>query len=217
MKSLSLAQWGCALTGLFAALCAVESPARADIVQVTGTITQDLTDSGATAGSNPALEAIKDGDLYSVQLTFNGPILAPGVFSLTSVQFKDLTHPVVENAFISGSMTITQSSGVDTFSALGCLIDAVTCLAGNQLDLNFEIPSSGLNMTGVAASAVPGIFPSMDLLEDGGSSDIHGTVTSYGLVAAAPEPPARPILVAAAACILWRALRMKQRPSGKIL
>jgi hypothetical protein len=73
------------------------------------------------------------------------------------VLFKDLTHPATEAAFISGSMRITQSSGVDILSVLGCLIN---CSSGNQLNLNFQIPSSALHQSG--AAAVPGIIPSTD-------------------------------------------------------
>lgn len=92
----------------------------------------------------------------------------------------------MESGFISGSVTIAQSGAVDQFSVLGCLIDAATCVLGNELDLNFQIPAAQLNQAGVTAQAIPGLLP-LDLLEDGGNTDIQGSVTGDSY-AAVPEP-----------------------------
>jgi hypothetical protein len=80
---------------------------------------------------------------------------------------------------------------MDEFSLLGCLSTGSGCLLGNQLDLNFMIPSSSLNLGSVVASAVPLLTP-LDLLEDDGTTDIQGSVTSYSYsppsTAPVPEP-----------------------------
>jgi hypothetical protein len=58
-------------------------------------------------------------------------------------------------------------------------------MAGNQLDGNFSIAAAGLNSQNVAATGM-GLAP-LDLLEDDGVTDIHGSVTSYSETAV-PEP-----------------------------
>lgn len=172
-------------------LCLTSVPMRADAISLIGTITQDPADSGVTSTSNPTLLNVTDGDPYTVTLGFAGAITSPGTFNLTSILFSDPTQSASESAFISGSMTISQSAGVDTISVLGCLIDTSSCATGNELDLNFTILAAELNSTGVPAQAVPSITP-LDLLEDGGNTDIHGSVTSYSYqsagVPAVPEP-----------------------------
>jgi hypothetical protein len=161
----------------------------ASAITVGGAITQDTQDVGIPAVANPGLNNILDGDSYSTVLNFSGDITLPGTYALTSILFTDAAAGASEAAFVSGSMTIVQSAGVDQFSVLGCLIDASTCLLGNELDLNFQIPAAQLNDTGVTAQFIPSLLP-LDLLEDGGSTDIQGTVTSYSYAGTStvPEP-----------------------------
>ena len=159
-------------------------------ITVTGVVTQDLADAGATAVANPGLNNVFDGDPFTVTLNFSGDITAPGgPFTLTSVLFNDPTAGASEGAFISGSMTITEVTGMDQFSVLGCLVDPVSCFQGNELDLNFQIPSAGLNQTGVSAQFIPALLP-LDLLEDGGDTEIQGSLSgySYASTAQVPEP-----------------------------
>jgi hypothetical protein len=206
------------LAGLsFSGLCVTGAPGRADAIMITGAITQDPADGGVTSTSNPTLINVTDGDAYSVNLNFSGAITTPGTFNLTSILFSDPTNSASESAFISGSMTITQSAGVDTFSVFGCLISPSACLAGNQLDLNFAIPSGLLNSTGVTAQAVPALTP-LDLLEDSGNTDIQGTVTGYSYQAvsgpAVPEPSMLAFLGLVSVALLAARPRVRRRHSA---
>jgi len=189
---------------------------QATTITIQGTINQSTADSGTPAVNNPSLNNIADGDAYTVTLTFSGPVTAPGTFALTSVLFSDPTAPASESAFISGSMTITQSAGNDQFSVLGCLIDASSCLLGNELDLNFMIPDPQLLQTGVSAQPIPALLP-LDLLEDDGNTDIHGTVSSYSYAAdsAVPEPSTLGMFGAALASLTILGLRSKQRARSR--
>ncbi len=192
--------------------------ASAGTILLTGKITQDLADSGETAIANPSLNSIVDVDSYSILLTFNGAIsFIPAGISLNSIQLTDLTHSASESAFLSGSMTINQNAGVDVFSVLGCLTDPSTCVLGNELDLNFQIPASGLGLTGVAAQIVPGIVPSMDLLEDSSNSEIQGSITGYsatGVTSGVPEPATISFTILGLALTLC--MRGSQTHRGKI-
>jgi hypothetical protein len=56
----------------------------------------------------------------------------------------------------------------------------------------FAIPIAGLNAQNVSAQTVPGVLP-LDLLEDDGVTDIHGSVSTYsytgsGTGTVVPEP-----------------------------
>jgi hypothetical protein len=120
---------------------------HADNITLTGTITQSQNDQpGNPAVNNPSLNNINDGNSYSATLNFTGSILLPGSYSLTGALFSDPTGPATENGFTSGTIVISQSSGVDTFSVQACLT-GFTCNTGNELDLNFTIAASGLNGT----------------------------------------------------------------------
>ena len=63
-----------------------------------------------------------------------------------------------------------------------------TTVNGNQLDASFRIPSASLNSLNVAA---PGLDPPhpLDLLEDDGITDIHGSITSYSYTGSASVVP----------------------------
>ncbi len=123
---------------------------------------------------------------------FTGLITAPGTYDLTggSLTFSVPTAPASEASFGSFSLTITANGGFDDFSFRGCLTTGSGCLAGNQLDANFRILATGLNAQNVMATGLDPPHP-LDLLEDDGVTDIHGTITSYsytGRVSAVPEP-----------------------------
>jgi hypothetical protein len=79
----------------------------------------------------------------------------------------------------------------------------------DQLDANFKILSTMLNSQNVAAIGLDQPHP-LDLLEDGGATDIQGTITSYsysGPLSAVPEPsPA--VLLGCALTALFAASRM---------
>jgi PEP-CTERM motif len=173
-------------------------------ITVTGVVTQDPADAGATAVANPSLNNVLDGDPFTVTLNFSGDITAAGgPFTLTSLLFSDPTAGASEGAFTSGSMTITQVSGMDQFSVLGCLVDPVSCFQGNELDLNFQIPTAGLNQTGLSAQFIPALLP-LDLLEDGGGTEIQGSLSgySYASTAQVPEPSTMLLFAASLAGLL---------------
>lgn len=192
------------------AIAGAAAAVRADAITISGNITQDA---GGNASANPGLNSIVFGDAYNVTLNFSGTIASPGTYSLTSILFSDPAAGASESAFISGSMTITQAGAVDQFSVLGCLIDSVTCLLGNELDLNFQIPAAQLNQAGVTAQAIPALLP-LDLLEDGGSTDVQGSVTGYSYAAAStvPEPSTIGLLGCALAGLI--AIRIKKTKLG---
>ena len=124
-----------------------------------------------------------------------------------SLTFSVPTAPASEASFDSLSLTITANGGFDEFSFLGCLTTGSDCLVGNQLDANFRILATGLNSQNVAATGLDPPHP-LDLLEDDGITDIHGTITSYsytGRVSAVPEPSFAVLL----GCILAGAVAAK--------
>jgi len=90
------------------------------------------------------------------------------------------------------SLTVSPDGRYDDLSLLGCLPTGSGCLTGNQLTANFRISSVSLNSVNVPAEAIPGITPSLDLLEDEGVTGIQGAVTSYSYL---QEPR-----------LLWRSL-----------
>jgi hypothetical protein len=172
--------------------CVFASSASAQTtITVGGTIYQP--NANPPAMNNPSLDNIMPGDVYSVTLNFIGSITIPGTYaSFSGADFADLTNSAHENQFISVSLTISPpSGGMDEFSVLGCLSTGSGCSVGNQLDLNFMIPASSLNALNVTTQSVPSLTP-LDLLEDDGTTDIQGSVTSYSYtpaVSTTPEPP----------------------------
>jgi hypothetical protein len=162
---------------------------RADTITVTGAVTQSTEDGTGPAINNPSLNTILDGDAFTVILSFDGSINAPGVFGLTGLNiiFRGAFADAVERNFDSGLLTVTQTSGFDDFSLFGCLTTGSGCNQGNELDLNFIIPSGQFGGQSVVAEGVPDLLP-MELLEDDGATDIHGSITSYSNASATPEP-----------------------------
>jgi hypothetical protein len=161
--------------------------AHADSITLTGTITQSQNDQpGTPAINNTSLNNINDGDSYSATLDFSGSILMAGSYSLTGALFSDPSGPASENGFGSGTVVITQASGVDTFSVQACLT-GFTCNLGNELLLNFTIAAAGLNGTNIAALPISGLLP-LDLFEDDGGTDIHASVDKYSYASPVPEP-----------------------------
>jgi len=166
--------------------------AFADIITFGGAIIQSTQDGTGPAVNNPGLNNIQDLQSYFVTLMFIGSLTAPGTYNLTggSLTFSVPTAPASEASFGSLSLTVTANAGFDDLSFLGCLTTGSGCLFGNQLDANFRIPSASLNSQNVAATGLDQPHP-LDLLEDDGITDIHGTITSYsytGRVSAVPEP-----------------------------
>lgn len=190
----------CALV-LTVLLCAMG--AQADNITLTGTITQSQNDQpGNPAVNNPSLNNVNDGDAYSATLMFNGSILAPGTYSLTGALFNDPAGPATENGFDSGTIVISQSGAVDTFFIQACLA-GFTCDTGNELDLNFTVAAAGLDGANVPASPISAQLP-LDLLEDGGSTDIHASVADYSNVSSVPEPGSLLLVASGLMALRWR-------------
>lgn len=164
--------------------------AAADTITINGVITQSISDGTGPAVNNPSLNKSLDGDVYSITLGFAGSITSPGTYSLASptLLFSDPSTPASESSFSSVSLSVSVQGSSYDLSVLGCLTTGSGCLLGNELDLNFLIPIAGLNSQNVTTQAIFGIQP-LDLLEDDGVTDIHGSVTKYSYgTAAVPDP-----------------------------
>ena len=172
---------------------------NASVIAIGGIINQSIQDGTGPAVNNPGLNNIADGDAYLVNLSFTGSITSPGTYDLTgsSLSFHVAAAGAVENSFDFVSLTIAQSGSFDQVSMLACVTTGSACNQGNELDLNFVIPSTNLNSQNVAAQGIPGLLP-LDLLEDDGATDIHGSVTNYSYVSASPVP--EPTLFVLTAC-----------------
>jgi hypothetical protein len=201
--------------------CIFASAASAQTtITVTGAITQSTSDGTGPAVNNPSLNFIADGDPYTLSLVFTGSITGPGTYNLTggSLVFSDPAAPASESSFISISLTVSAAGSFDDLSLFGCLSTGSGCLLGNSLSLNFAIPSADLNSPSAPASAIFALSPPLDLLEDDGSTDIQGSVTSYSYttaVSTTPEPTSIALygsgLIALA---LQRLKRQRKNPSS---
>jgi len=186
--------------------------AIADIITFGGTITQSTQDGTGPASNNPTLNNIQDLQAYSVTLGFLGSITTPGTYNLTgsSLTFSDPAAPASETSFGAITLVISSAGAFDDLTLKGCLTTGTGCDLGNQLSAIFRIPSAGLNSQNVAAIGLDPPHP-LDLLEDDGLTDIHGTITSYsytGPASAVPEPSLVGVLVCFLA-VLVAANRMR--------
>jgi hypothetical protein len=162
-------------------------------------VTQSVEDGTGPAINNADLNLVLDGDSFDILASFDGPVTS-GIHDLTGLNliFRGASSDVVERGFNSGSLTIAQSGGSAQFSLFGCLGTGSGCGQGNELALTFMIPGGRLNDQNVAAEGIFGLLP-LDLLEDDGATDIHGTVNSYSRTAANPTPePAAFVLMGSA-------------------
>ena len=199
------------LVVFFLGLCRIPS-LHADTMTIGGTVTQSTQDGTGPAANNPGLNDIKDGEAYSVSLSFNGSIAAPGTYDLTgsTLSFSVVSAGAVENQFDSVSLTVTQFGVFDQLSLFACLATGSGCNQGNELDLSFMIRASDLNSGNVTALGVVNLLP-LDLLQDDGVTDIQGSIASYsytppGTTIPTPEPAS--ILLAAS---VFAALSLRLR------
>jgi hypothetical protein len=170
------------------------NPALADIITFGGQITQPQ-DSTVPAVNNPQLNDIALGDAYTVTFTFKGTTI-PGLQFSPNLVFADTTDPVTLSSFFLVNLSIIGNGSFDDFSLLACLTGGTPCDQGNQLTANFRIPAALLKSQNVTATGLDEPHP-LDILDDGGSTDIHGSITTYSYtgVAAVPEPSTRALLV----------------------
>jgi hypothetical protein len=174
---------------------AFSSDALADTITFNGAIIQSTQDGTGPAVNNPSLNNILDGDTYAITLDFAGSITSPGTFDLTGAHltFSDPAAPAGEAGFNSTSLTVTGNGSFDDISLLGCLTTGTGCIFGNELDANFRIPATGLNARAIPAQPISALFP-LDLLEDDGATDIHGSVSAYSYLRESPVPEPSAIL-----------------------
>ena len=177
---------------LFCGYLLLNNVSFADTITFRGAITQSTSDGTGPAANNVSLNNVNDGDGYLVTLTFTGSIAAPGTYSLTgaSLSFSDPSGPAIESTFSTISFTVSQGGGLDDISLLGCLTTGSGCLVGNELTANFQIAAASLNAQNVTATGLDQPHP-LDLLEDDGGTDIHGSISSYsytGAVNSVPDP-----------------------------
>lgn len=194
---------------LCAAVC-LSTVATADSITFSGTIIQPQ-DSSTPAVNNPSLNNIQIGDAYTVTLGFSGAITAPGPYSGTSLDFEDLTNPASETDFGSISLIIAENTpGFYDFSILGCLNTGTACNQGNELTANFQIAAGDINSSSAAAVGLDQPHP-LDLLEDDGVTDIHGSITAYSYSGSTgsqvPEPSTLVFMTSALSVLGGKGLR----------
>jgi hypothetical protein len=168
------------------AICAAANMMVAGTIIVGGQITQSTQDGTGPAVNNPGLNNILDSQAYLVTLAFAGSITGPGSYDLTgaSLTFSDPSAAASESSFGSITFTVAAAGAFDDLTLMACLTTGISCGAGNQLSLIFQIPAAALNSQNVPATGLDQPHP-LDLLEDDGVTDIHGSITSYSSV---PEP-----------------------------
>jgi len=195
------------------AFTALAQSAQADTITFGGEITQSTSDGTGPATNNTSLNTIADGDAYTVTLTFGGSLLlTPGTYDLTgaSLLFSVPTAPAIESAFDLVSLTIAANGLYSDFSLLACLTTgSFACGGGNELDANFSILTADLHSQGVAAVGLDPLHP-LDLLEDDGVTDIHGSIASYSYRSSAVPEPSSLILLAAGVAMTSRRLLRKE-------
>jgi len=187
---------------LFACIAFVTATAFGSTLTFSGSITQSVPDGTGPAQNNTSLNNIADTEAYSVALLFAGDITTTGTYTLLSGLFQVPSAPAAESDFASLQLTITANGANDEFSLLGCLNSGSGCALGNELTANFSIPAALIGGSSVAATGLDQPHP-LDLLEDDGGTDIHGTITQYSYqgTSATPEPASATLFAAAAAVL----------------
>jgi hypothetical protein len=165
------------------------TPASADTLILDGTINQSTQDGTGPAANNPSLNDVVDGASFSIQVSFEGSINSPGTYDLTGWKpvFRFASGGAVEESLHFVNLTVALSGDSDQISILGCLTTGSACDQGNELELDFMIPSAKLNDRDVAAREIDGLLP-FKLLEDDGVTDIHGLVANYSYIPDNPVP-----------------------------
>ena len=175
------------------------SMVHADTISVGGTITQSSQDGTGPAFNNPSLNNIVDSDAWRLSLAFDGTVIAPGTYNSlpgATLTIGDATAGAIESDFGFTSLTIAQVGGFDQFSLFGCLNTGGGCFVGNQISVSFQIAATDLNSFHALAVGLDQQHP-LDLLEDDGTTDIQGSITSYSYAAQSspvPEPSALSLL-----------------------
>ena len=202
-----------AVTILFAAV----STAVAGEISFSGVISQSTADGTGPAVNNPLLNNIADGDDYTITLDFPSAISEPDAFDPLDgavLAFTDSVAAAAENSFASVYLTVSLDSNPALYdvSLLGCLSTGSGCAVGNSLSTNFSVAAANFTSVGAPAGLIPGLFPSLDLLEDDGATDIQASVTSFSNSSpsgATPEPSSASLLASIAALLTLHSIRTK--------
>lgn len=177
-----------------------------------------MADGTGPAANNPPLNNIADGDAYTVTLDSPSSISGPGAFNPVSgatLTFADGTAGAAENSFVSVYLTVSEDSNPALYdiSLLGCLATGSRCAAGNYLSATFSVAAANFTSLGVPAGLIPGLFPSLDLLEDDGVTDIQGSVTSFSNSSPSrvtPEPSSASLIASFAALLTLHSIQTKR-------
>jgi hypothetical protein len=179
--------------------------AYADVIQFSGLFTQSTLDGTGPAANNLSLNLIQDGDPFTVTLTFSGSITttSPVPYDLTgaSLILSDLAQAASESSFDTISLTVAADGAFADFSLFACLTTGSGCAVGNQLTANFQIPVALLNAQNVGATGLDQPHP-LDLLEDDGTTDIHGSIDRFSYTGATIGSVPEPSAMAALSCAL---------------
>jgi hypothetical protein len=161
----------------------------ADSITFMGVITQSTGDGTGPAVNNSSLNDVMDLQAYVVSLDFMGSITSPRTYDLTvaRLSFNVPSAPATETGLNLISLTVTQNAGFDEISLFACVTGGSGCSFGNQLNANFEVPIAFLHSQNVSATGLDQPHP-LDLLEDDGVTDIHGSITNYSYISEVPEP-----------------------------
>jgi hypothetical protein len=174
----------------------METLGVAETITFSGLITQSTQDGTGPAMNNPSLNDIQDLQAYSVTISFLNPITAPGMYDLSgsSMMFSVPAAPAAEISFGSIILAVSADGAFDDISLLACLTTGSDCAVGNQLTANFQILATALNLQNVTATGLDQPHP-LDLLEDDGVTDIHGTISSYSYTSTSPVPEPSTLLL----------------------
>lgn len=206
------------------ALTTLTGVASAGVITIGGTILQSTSDGTGPAVNNPAFNSIQDSDSYTITLDLTGSafstITGPGFYDLAggSLVLSDPSAPASETSFDAISLNVTANGTFDDLSLLGCLLTGSGCFVGNQLSANFEILATMLNSSNVTTTGLDQPHP-LDLLEDDGITDIHGSITSFsgtpGSTSAVPEPATAMLSCICLAALLVEAPRLPQSRAAR--
>jgi hypothetical protein len=196
-------------TGLFVCLSALSgSPAYADTITITGTLTQ-VSKIGLLPAS-PILRAspVSEGDPYTLSLVFESSFSDPGdyLFNNASLQLTAGTGFQFESEFDSIALTITPSGQDDMFSMFGCSTSSSPCLDGHRLDLDFTLPAQMINGQTLQVGTIDELAQFDLLVKDAPPTDYIGTVESY-TYSSAPEPASIALSLAGVLALLARLRR----------
>jgi hypothetical protein len=178
-------------------LFALASSAFGTTITLGGVITQSVSDGTGPATGNPSLNNIMDAQAFSLKLNSATLINGPGFYDLTgsSLVFSVPVASASETNFAAISLSVTANGSDSDFSLLAC-ISGADCFTGNALTANFRVPTSMIGGSGVSAIGLDQPHP-LDLLEDDGITDLHGSIDTYSgtvTTVVTPEPASGSLL-----------------------